>query len=136
MAVFSSTWALEQWEAPNHFLIRAGGKGQLPAATQGSGEPKSQRHSGRIKEAQRKQKEIKSILSDICFAGIYKRLKQLLPKFELMSREKSFQEVQVPLFKLFGTVPFWCESHRAKFIHREHLCAWRWREGEHNKEAI
>lgn len=39
----------------------------------------------------------------------------------------------VPLFKLFGTIPFWYESHRAKFIHREHLCVGKWRDGEHQK---
>lgn len=47
----------------------------------------------KIKEVPSEEEEIKSILSHICFTGIYKRLRQLLPKFELMSREKSFQEM-------------------------------------------
>ena len=39
LAVLPSTWALKLWEMPHGVLIRAGGKGGLPAVTHSSHEP-------------------------------------------------------------------------------------------------
>lgn len=81
------------------------GKGQLPTVTHCSPEPKSGHPPGQIKETPGGQKETKSVLSHVCFVGIYERLGQILPKVELMSRENHLRKCK------FLSSNFWGPSH-------------------------
>lgn len=107
-------------------------KGLAPCCHSLQSWTKSWHHSGKIKEARRGQKETKSVLSHICFMGIYKSLRQLLPKFELMSKKNHFRKYEFLSSNFLG--PSHSGMNRIEpSSFTGNICGG---DGKHNKETI
>lgn len=135
LAALQSTWAQVVGNALGLFN-HGRRKGLPPSCHSLQSGTKSQHHSGKIKEAPRGQKETKSVLSHICFMGIYKRLRQLLPKFELMSQENHFRKCEFLSSNFLG--PSHSGMNRIEpSSFTGNICVGRSRgDGEHNEEPI